>query len=238
MLKVLDRSACAVVKWRYNKEKRGIFMPTARSFKIETKHPDLSLKVAKGHFSTNHSHTNYYIDLTLQKASLAEASVVARKLAAHYQNTTPVDTVLCLDGTEVIGTCLADELTKSGFGNLNENKTIYVVSPEYTAGSHMMFRDNIAPMIEGKHVLILAASVNTGYTVKAAIEAVGYYGGATVGIASIFATTEECMGIPVNSVFDPNDLDGYMMSPSHECPMCKRGERIDALVNSFGFSKL
>ena len=213
-------------------------MPTARSFKIKTKHPDLSLKVAKGHFSTNHSHTNYYIDLTLQKASLAEASVVARKLAAHYQNTTPVDTVLCLDGTEVIGTCLADELTKSGFGNLNENKTIYVVSPEYTAGSHMMFRDNIAPMIEGKHVLILAASVTTGYTAQSAVEAVTYYDGTVAGICAMFSTADTCAGYPVHAIFDPNDIDDYASYASHECPLCKAGKKINALINSYGYSKL
>ena len=93
-------------------------------------------------------------------------------------------------------------------------------------------------MIQGKHVLILAASVNTGYTAKAAIEAVRYYGGVVVGIASIFATASSCLEIPVHSVFNPNDLEGYLITPSHECPMCKRGEKIDALVNNFGFSKL
>jgi orotate phosphoribosyltransferase len=93
-------------------------------------------------------------------------------------------------------------------------------------------------MIEGKHILILAASVNTGYTARAAIEAVKYYGGSVVGIASIFATVDSCMEYPVNSVFNPNDLDNYEMHPSHTCPMCRNGQKIDALVNSFGFSKI
>ena len=35
----------------------------------------------------------------------------------------------------------------------------------------MMFRDNIVPMIKGKHVLITAVSVASGNTAKAAIEA-------------------------------------------------------------------
>ena len=34
------------------------------------------------------------------------------------------------------------------------------------------------------------------------------------------------------------DLGDYASYNSHECPMCKKGEKIDALVNSFGFSKL
>ena len=46
-----------------------------------------------------------------------------------------------------------------------------------TSSSQLMFRDNIVPMIKGKHVLVLAVSVATGGTVKAAMEAVKYYGG-------------------------------------------------------------
>ena len=49
---------------------------------------------------------------TTQKARLSEAKAVAKELVAAYQHSTIVDTVLCLDGTQVIGTCLANELTK------------------------------------------------------------------------------------------------------------------------------
>jgi orotate phosphoribosyltransferase len=54
----------------------------------------------------------------------------------------------------------------------------------------------------------------------------------------MFATVDECAGYEVHSVFDPNDLGDYASYSSHECPMCKQGQKIDALVNSFGFSKL
>ena len=93
-------------------------------------------------------------------------------------------------------------------------------------------------MIKDKNVLILAASVVTGYTAKSAIEAIKYYGGNVVGISSIFATQDSFMGYKVESVFNPRDLEGYASYSSVECPMCKRGERIQALVNSHGFSKL
>lgn len=93
-------------------------------------------------------------------------------------------------------------------------------------------------MIKGKHVLILAVSVATGYTANSAIEAIKYYGGDVVGIASIFATKKECGGYPVNSVFNPNDIPGYFTVPVHECPLCKQHQKIDALINNFGFSKL
>ena len=145
--------------------------------KLPTNKSSLFLRVAKGHFATSHSHINYYIDVTTQKSRLSEAKAVAKELVAAYQHSTIVDTVLCLDGTQVIGTCLANELTKDGFANMNAHQTIYVITPEYTTGSQIILRDNLAPMVKGKHVLILAASITTGYTAQAAIEAVNYYGG-------------------------------------------------------------
>ena len=213
-------------------------MINERSFKIRTTHKNLFLRVVKGHFATSHSHINYFIDVTTQKTRLSEASALAGELVSYYNTTTIVDTILCLDGTEVIGTCIAEELTKANFMNLNAHQTIYVVTPEYTSGSQIIFRDNIVPAISGKNVLILAASVVTGYTAKSAIEAISYYGGRVVGISGIFATTDKFMGYDVVSAFDPNDLDGYQCCPAHECPMCKAGVKLDALVNSYGYSKL
>ncbi len=214
-------------------------MPTTDVRKIKTKDRNLYLRVAKGHFATNHSHSNYYIDVSAQKSRLAEAAAVARELCRDYNYTTQVfDTILCLDGTEVIGTCLANELTQNNFMTLNEHETIYVVTPEITGTSQIMFRDNIIPMIRGKHVLVLAVSISSGYTAKLAINAIKYYGGEVEGVSAIFSTTNQCAGYPVNSVFNPNDLPNYFASPSHECPLCKSGEKIDALMNCHGYSKL
>ena len=86
--------------------------------------------------------------------------------------------------------------------------------------------------------MILAVSVASGKTVEAALDAVRYYGGTVSGIAAIFSTAKECGGLPVRSVFDPNDLPDYHCYPTHECPLCKKGIKLDALVNSHGFSKL
>ena len=213
-------------------------MPTANVYKIRTKRPGLFLRVSKGHFATNHSHINYYIDVTMQKMRLSEAKAVAEELVSYYNSTTVIDTILCLDGMQVIGTCLAEELTRSHFMNLNSHQTVYVTTPEHTSGSQLIFRDNTAGMIAGKNVLILAASVATGYTAKSAIEAVKYYGGSVAGISAIFATAESISGIPVRSVFNPNDLEDYASYESHQCPLCHAGKKIDALVNSFGYSKL
>ena len=206
--------------------------------KLPTGNPNLLLRVSKGHYATSHSHINYYIDVTLSKFRLSEARAVAAELVSEYKSTTIIDTILCLDGTEVIGACMASELTKDGFTNMNAHKTIYIVTPEYTSGSQIILRDNLAPMVKGKNVLILAASVTTGYTIQAAVEAVNYYGGIVAGLSAIFATTHECLGYPVTSIFDPTSLPDYASFDSRDCPLCKAGQHIDALVNSFGYSAL
>ncbi|MBE6636018.1 MAG: orotate phosphoribosyltransferase [Ruminococcaceae bacterium] len=213
-------------------------MPTVESYKIMTKRRNLYLRVSKGHFATNHSHINYYIDVTTQKTRLSEAQAVAEELVGYYGSSTIVDSILCLDGTQVIGTCLANELTKGNFVSINAHQTIYVLTPEHTAGSQLIFREGLLSAIKGKHVLILAASVTTGYTAQSAVEAIRYYGGEVAGIAALFATVDECSGYTVRSIFDPNDLKDYESHPSHQCPMCREGKKIDALVNSFGYSKL
>ena len=86
----------------------------------------IPLRIAKGHFATNHSHLNYYIDMTYTKHRLAEAQQAAKELAVEFKTSTVVDTVLCLDGTEVLGTCIADELTNAGVRNMNKHETIYI----------------------------------------------------------------------------------------------------------------
>ena len=211
-------------------------MPTPNTLKLGTKRKNLYLRVVKGHFATSNAHSNYYIDVAAQKSRLSEAQAVAEELSAYYQSIA-VDTILCLDGTEVVGTCLADKLTKGSYISMNAHQTIYVVTPEMSNGQ-ILFRDNIVPMIQGKHVLILAVSVASGNTVHNAIEAVRYYGGIPMGVAAIFATKKNIDGLAIRSVFDPNDLEGYGSYPPHECPLCKNGERIDALINCYGFSKL
>ena len=196
------------------------------------------LRVAKGHFATNHSHINYYIDITYQKTRLSEAKDTARELVSHFINDTPVDTILCMDGTAVLGACVASELTKSGFRTINAHQTIYILEPEYGINNQMIFRDNTVNMIRGKHVLILTASVTTGFTAKRAIEAIGYYGGNVAGIASIYSAVREVEGKVVRSVYDIKDLPDYESHDYRDCPYCKAGQKLDALVNSHGFSMI
>ena len=207
-------------------------------FDLPIRYGDVPLRVARGHFATNHSHINYYIDITYQKTRLSEAKDVARQLVSHFINNTPVDTILCLDGTAVIGACVASELTKNGFRTINAHNTNYVLEPEYNANSQIIFRDNIQPMIRGKHVLVLMASVTTGYTAKRSIEAIGYYGGKVAGVAALYRAVDEVEGYPVRSIYSINDIPDYQSYDYRDCPYCKQGKPVDALVNSFGYSKL
>ena len=197
----------------------------------------LPLRFARGHFATSHSHINYYVDLTMTKHRLSEARLAAAELAAKFKSSTTIDTILCLDGTEVVGACMASELTRVGFTSLNAHRTIYVVTPEHTTGSQLIFRENTAPMIVGKHVIILAASVTTGFTVAGALEAIKYYGGITEGICSIFSCLDEYEGHPIISIFNTKGvLSDYESKPSRECPLCKAGFKLDAMVNTHGIS--
>lgn len=196
------------------------------------------LRVAYGHFATNHSHINYYIDITDPKTRLSDAKESAKQLVSHFINNTPVDTILCLDGTAVLGTCVAEELTRSGFRTINQHQSVYVIEPEYNTNSQMIFRDNIQPMIRGKHVLVLMASVTTGFTAKKSFEAIGYYGGEVAGIAAIYRAVDEVAGYPVRSVYDVKDIPDYESYDYRDCPYCKKGRKLDALVNSYGYSPL
>ena len=199
---------------------------------------NVEMRYAQGHFATNHSHINYYIDITYPKTRLSEAKETARELVSRFINNTPVDTILCLDGTAVLGACVAQELTKNGFRTVNKHQTIYIVEPEYNGNSQIIFRENIKPMIEGKWVMVLMASVASGVTAKRSIEALEYYGGMVSGVAAIYRTVDSIGGYPVRSIYDTKDFPEYASYDYRECPMCKAGQKLDALVNSHGFSPL
>lgn len=211
-------------------------MAIENSYKIRTKGKNLFLRVTKGHFMKTNGHMNYYIDVTMQKSRLSEARAVAEELVSHYNSNTVIDTILCLDEMQVIATCMAERLTSAGFMNLNAHQTIYILTPEKVSAGRFIFREGSASMIAGKNVLILTSSVATGRTTSVAMEAVKYYGGTVAGLASIYSAVDECNGVPVRSVFDTKDLDGYFCVPAHECPLCKEGQMVDGVVTSYGFS--
>lgn len=207
-------------------------------FKLPVCVGDVTLRVAQGHFATRNSHTNYFIDVTNQQSCLQEADAVAQQLAQRLLSYTMVDTILCMDGTRVIGTCLAQKLTQGGFRSINAGREIYVLRENVGTSGKLIFRDNARFMLEGKNVLLLLASVTTGGTVRKGIECVQYYKGNVAGIAAIYSYQKEIDGIPVISLFDTNDIADYASYLPEECPMCREKQDLDAVVDKYGYSAL
>jgi len=87
-------------------------------------------------------------------------------------------------------------------------------------------------------VLLLISTVNSGKTIRRMLECVEYYGATVQGIATVFSTVPNVDGVPIYSLFTPEDIPGYATSSPKECPMCKAGRKIDALANSYGLSRL
>lgn len=209
----------------------------SRTFKLSTS--QVPLKVTPGHFATNHAHVNYYLDSTTLKSRQSEARETARALVGAYVYNTVVDTIVCLEGMQVVGAYLADELTQAGVMSRNAHQTVYVVSPEFNSNSQMIFRDNLQPMIKGKNILLLLlAVVTTGKTIAKGMECIQYYGGILQGISAIFTAVDQVDGIPIHSVYTKRELPDYQAFDFRECPFCQKGQKLDALVNSYGYSKL
>ncbi len=200
--------------------------------------PNVVLKAIPGHFITPNSHVNYYLDMTTIKSRLNEASAVAEELSKKIEPTTIVDTIMCMDGCEIIGAYLAEELSKAGIISINYHKTIYITTPEVTNAGQLLFRDNIQPMIKGKNVLLLLASATTGQTIIKATHALKYYGANVSGISAIFSVANSSMGIPIKSLFSIEDIPDYKVYAPEGCSMCKNKKQIDAFANAFGYSHL
>ena len=194
---------------------------------------EIVIRVIPGHFATRHSHVNYCIDMTRIKSQLISARAAAKLFAGSFAGT-PVDTVISLDRMKMVGAFLASELSMSG---LNLHQDIAVISPEIT-DDKMILRDNFLPYVKGKNVLLLTATATTGLTVKSAVEGVRYYGGDAVGAAAVFGADLTQVDVPVARLFGVEDIPGYASYPIAECPLCRAGIKVDALVNSYGYSKI
>ncbi len=205
--------------------------------KIESKqHPKVTLRVMPGHFATPNSHVNYFLDMTALKARQSEAAAVAAELSKQIAATTIVDTIVCMDGCEIVGSYLAEELTKAGIYSMNAHKTMYIITPEFGPSGQMLFRENLKPMVKGKNVLLLLASVTTGQTIIRALRALMYYGAEIAGISAIFSAANSIAGKTINSLFTTADLPDYRKYEPENCSMCKAKKEIDAFANAFGYS--
>ena len=159
------------------------------------------------------------------KSYYKKAKLAAEELAKAYSST-PVDVIICLEGTRIVGAYLAEELAQTSIAAINHDANLAVVTPETNANNQMIFRDNIQPIIWNKRVLLMVASVTTGKT-----------NGQLAGICALFSAVEESNGIPIHSLFSLKDIPDYQNFSPHECPYCKEHTKIDAMVNSYGYTK-
>ena len=196
------------------------------------------IKILKGHFATKYSHVNTYIDMSTVKTRHNNARETAKTLAEEYMTNTPVETIVCLKNTEVIGAFMAEYLSGSGNASVSAGNNISVVTPEFDPAGQILFRDNNQRMIEGKQVLVLTDSMSTGSLVRQAIESVLYYGGRVSGICAVFSSISKVAGMEVKTIFTSADLPDYQVYNSHECELCKEGQKLTGLINSFGFVEL
>ena len=196
------------------------------------------IKIMEGHFATSHSHINTYIDMSTVKSRHNNCRETARVLAEEYLHNTSVDTIVCLEETLTIGTFMAEHLADGSPLSFSRGNNISVISPEYHQSGQILFRDNVQRMVKGFQVLVLAPSVTTGESVNQAVEAIEYYGGTVCGICAVFSSVDEVHGRKVKSIFTAEDIPNYRAYAPGECPMCKEGKRLEAIVNSYGYSKL
>ena len=198
----------------------------------------LAMHAIPGHFATSHSHINYYIDVTSIKTRVKEAKEAAHVLYGKIGNPMYVDTIVCMDGTEMIGAFLAEDFEHGNVMSTNLHETFYVVSPEVNNNNQMIFRDNMKDKIAGKHIVLLLDTTTTGETIRRSLECISYYGGIVEKVVSVFSTVDKVDDTEVDTIFTASDIPGYQAYGQRECPFCAKGMKIEAMVNGYGYSKL
>ena len=80
--------------------------------------------------------------------------------------------------------------------------------------------------------------IQWGLTAIKAVEGVQYFGGKVQCISAVFSAEKEVNGIPVVAVFDKTHIPDYTYTNAGECPLCKAGQKLDAIINAYGFQPL
>jgi len=212
------------------------------------KNPKIAIKIISGHFTTGNAHSNNYIDYSELKCNAALAREVACELAIPYLSTTHIDTIVCMGRTDVIGAFLAQELLSEGASVINTGGEIYIVSPNSNTYGNLVFPNSKVGWINGKNILLLMPTVSSGRTLDSALECITYYGGKTVGVSALYLAQPEFaspeankLGLShpgINALFTSEDIPGYKLYSPGECEMCMKGLKLDAIINSEGYTKI
>jgi len=203
------------------------------------KNPLISMKVIPGHFTTSHSHISHFIDLNVMKSNALIARDIARELATPYMVSTTVDTIVCMEKTEVVGAYLAEEIYQEGMPPFNNSGEIHVVTPINNANGNLLcFQGSAIELIAGKNTVLLVASMSSGQTVKKALDCIAFYGGKVVGISALFLASPEKQEREIHALFTSEDIPDYKIMNINECDMCKSGKKLDAIVSSEGYTEI
>lgn len=202
------------------------------------KNPDITMNVTPGHFTTSHFHLSHYLDLDNLKTNSSLAGDVAIEFAIPYISTTSIDTIVCMEGTELIGAYLANELTNEGYGVVNEGKDIYVVKPMSNTHRQLIFPSNVQQHIKDQDILLLISSIASGLTLNTALEMLAYYGGNLVGVSALFNSFPKGLDQEVNYLFTTTDIPNYKMYKPSSCELCESGRKLDAVIIQGGYTKI
>ncbi|MCL2766360.1 MAG: hypothetical protein FWD21_01575 [Peptococcaceae bacterium] len=214
-------------------------MANDEKFRISLdKNPSIVAEVVPGHFTTGYYHANYYLDVSKLKASALVARDVARELAIPYIARTTVETIVCMDNTEVIGAYLAEELLEHGALIINSGGEIHVVTPMGSSLGKFVFQDSVLDWLYERDIVLLTATISSGRTVNSALECISYYGGNVVGISTLFMTSHDWTERAVHPLFTVEDIPGFKQFLPADCEICKSGQSLDAIISSEGYTKI
>ncbi len=203
-----------------------------------SKNPVITMKVIPGHFATSNSHISHYLDVNDLKTNVTVAKDVAKELALPYLSNTLVDTIVCMEGTQVIGAYMAEELLLGGIAIMNSGAQIHVITPEVNINKEFMFQDSMKNNLLDKNIILLIDSVSGGKTLGCALDCISYYGGELVGVSTLFSALPYKSGQEIHTLFTDNDIEDFKIYPPGQCAMCEQGHRLEAYINSEGYSKI
>ena len=196
----------------------------------------IKLTIYPGHYATSHAHVDNYISMTEVRTNSMMTYETAVELAKVFKYI-QIDTVICLEYTQNIGALLAQELT-TGRREVNSGSEIHVITPSINSNNQLTFASDAQPFVTNRNVLILLSTISTGRSLSRAQECISYYGGKLVGIGAIFSAIDQSNGVPVHSIFAPEDLGSYNNYHSDECPMCRAGRKLDGFITTGGYNEL
>lgn len=215
------------------------FTMNRRAFTVSLeKNPLITMNVIPGHFTTSSSHISHYLDVSGLKSNALVARDVARELAIPYLSSTLVDTIVCMERTEVIGAYLAEELLQNGPAVMNADSEIYVVTPISNNIGTLSFQSSMSKRIVNRNILLLAASISSGRTLDSALDCIAYYGGNIVGISALFFVPNDKYEHEIHPLFTSDDIPDYRLYRARSCELCRAGQKLDALISSEGYTKI